>query len=224
MPEIAYNVIWDIWIRYWNDGHINQQRHHKLKSGQVVVEAGAYIGYYSLKMAQDVGASGRIIAVEPVEENREIILKNITANGIENITVLPYAIWNQPGTTVFYLTDRQKNSLLRSITHGRGTVRQIVVPTNTIDNIIREQNIPSPNLVIITVNGVEVQALLGMEQTLKNPDLHLVIAAKYVVDGQPTWEQVESILTEKGFKVILDREGFTKNEKPEQQAVVYACR
>ena len=55
VPEQAYNVTWDIWLRYWKGGHINQQRYYQLKPGDVVVEAGAYVGYYTLKMSQVVG-------------------------------------------------------------------------------------------------------------------------------------------------------------------------
>ena len=223
VPEGAYNVAWDIWLRYWKGGHIDQQRHYQLKPGDVVVEAGAYVGYYTLKMSQEVGPTGRVIAVEPVDENRNIILKNIEANDIQNVTVLPYAIWNEKGTVTFYLTDRQKNSLLPGLLRGKGKVREVVVPTVTIDSIVAETGIGTPDFVIITVNGVEVQALEGMDNTL-DKGASLVVAAKYVVKGVPTYHRVVALLEERGYRVIRDHYGFTKNENPEQQAVIYASR
>jgi FkbM family methyltransferase len=221
VPEGAYAVAWDIWIRYWNDGHINQQRYYQLSEGDTVVEAGAYIGYYTLKMSQAVGPRGHVIAIEPVEENRQIILENIRANHIQNVTVLPYAVWNEKGSRVFHRANRQKNSLSLQSLSGKGRIHSRTVPTSTIDEIIGETSISTPDLVIITVNGVEVEALQGMERTLEK-GTNLVIAAKYVIDGVPTYERVTTLLQEKGYQVILDRYGFTKIENPDRHAVVYA--
>jgi FkbM family methyltransferase len=223
VPEEAYNVVWDIWLRYWRGGHIDQQRYYRLKPGDIVIEAGAYIGYYTLKMAQAVGLTGHVIAVEPVEENRSIIRKNIKANDICNVTLLPYAVWNGKGTTTLYLTDRQKNSLLPGLLRGKGRVRKVTVPTTSIDDIVLEMSDRAPNFVIITVNGAEVKALEGMNRTLEK-DVHLVIAAKYVVQGEPTYQRVATLLEERGYHVILDHFGFTKNENPKRHAVVYASR
>lgn len=223
VPEGAYNVAWDIWLRYWKGGHINQQRCYQLEPGNIVVEAGAYVGYYTIKMSQAVGPAGRVIAVEPVDENRDIILKNIEANNIQNVTLLPYAVWNEKGTVTFYLTDRQKNSLLPDLLRGKGKMHEITVPTATIDSIVEETGISAPNFVIITVNGAEVEALEGMSNTL-DKGVHLVVAAKYVVKGVPTHQRVVALLEERGYRVIRDHYGFTKNENPKQQAVIYASR
>jgi FkbM family methyltransferase len=223
VPEEACAVAWDIWLRYWRNGHIDQQRHYQLKNGDVVVEAGAYIGYYTLKMSQVVGPKGQVVAVEPVEENRRIIKKNLKANDIHNVIVLPYAVWNEKGTTVFHLTNWQKNSLLPEPLRGKGRIHTRNIPTNTIDQIIVETGISTPDFVIITVNGVEVEALQGMSQTLEK-GTHLVIAAKYVIGGVPTYQSVTKLLQSQGYEVILDHYGFTKNENPDEHAVVYAWK
>ena len=118
--EDAYNVAWDIWLRYKNGGHIDQQKKYKVSSGDIVLEAGAYIGYYSLKLSEDVGPEGRVISVEPMPNNRKIIEKNIEANQIKNITVLPYAVSDSQGSMDFYTTERQKNSLLQGIAQAKG--------------------------------------------------------------------------------------------------------
>lgn len=221
VPEEACAVAWDIWLRYWRDGHINQQRYYQLEKGDTVIEAGAYIGYYTLKMSQTVGPKGQVIAIEPVDENRQVILENLKANDIHNVTVLPYAIWNKKGSTTFHLTNRQKNSLVTDPIRRKGRIYTRTVPTSTIDEIIAETGVPTPDLVIITVNGVEVEALQGMKRTLEK-GTNLVVAAKYVIDGLPTYQPVTAILRENRYEVILDHYGFTKNEDPENHAVVYA--
>lgn len=222
IPVEAYNVAWDIVLRYWRDGHINQQRCYKLKAGDIVIEAGAYVGYYTIKMANLVGPEGRIIAIEPVDENREIIVRNLAANHINNVTVLPYAIWNKKGTSEFHLTDRQKNSLLADLLGDRGPIHSRSVPTNTIDNIVAELGIDYPELVIITINGAEIEALEGMSHLLDQHKSHLVVAAKYKRGEEPIYRSVVALLEENGYQLTLDHYGFVKNEDPEQQAVIYA--
>lgn len=139
------------------------------------------------------------------------------------MTLLPYAVWNEKGFTTFHLTNRQKNSLTPKPLQGKGNIRQEIVPTNTIDEIVAEIGVDIPNLVIITVNGVEVEALQGMERIL-DEGTNLVIAAKYIINGTPTYQLVTTLLEKKGYNFILDHYGFTKNESPENHAVIYASQ
>ena len=110
-------------------------------------------------------------------------------------------------------------SLIQYVEKGEFTPE--LFQLSTIDEIIAETGVPTPDLVIITVNGVEVEALQGMKRTLEK-GTNLVVAAKYVIDGLPTYQPVTAILRENRYEVILDHYGFTKNEDPENHAVVYA--
>ncbi len=222
VPVAAYKVAWDILHRYWQGGQCNQQAHYTLKPGDTVVEAGAFMGYYTLKAAQDVGPSGHVICIEPVEGNRALITRNLRANGVQNVTVVPCAVSNEKTTANFYVQNWQKNSLSPDVC--KGDTREIRVEVNTIDDIVAERGIGSPSLVILTVNGFELEALQGMEAVLEGSNVNLVVAAKYVVNGRPVLDTVLEFLHTKGYEVILDRYGFVKNEDPRRQAVVYARR
>jgi len=222
IPVVAYKVAWDILHRYWQGGQCNQQAHYHLQPGDTVIEAGAFIGYYTLKMANDVGPNGRVVCIEPVKDNRDIILRNLEANGIRNVTVLPYAVAEERREATLYIEKWQKNSLASEVCKGEG--REIRVKVETIDNLVAELGISSPNLVIITVNGLEFEVLQGMKKVLEEADPHLVIAAKYVVGKEAVLDCVLEFLSSMNYDVILDRYGFVKNEDPERQAVVYASK
>ncbi len=133
VPVAAYKVAWDILHRYWQGGQCNQQAHYALKPGDTVVEAGAFMGYYTLKAAQDVGPSGHVICIEPVEDNRALITKNLRANDVQNVIVVPCAVSNKKTTAAFYVQNWQKNSLSPDVC--KGDTREIRVEVNTIDDL-----------------------------------------------------------------------------------------
>lgn len=220
VPEEAFGAAWDAWLRYWSKGIIDQQRYYKLKPGDVALEAGAYIGYYVIKMAQTVGPGGRVIAVEADQENVKIVRRNVEANDLQNVSVVPQGVWNSSGKIAFHKSTRQKNSIVPEVLRGRATV-PYTIETNTIDGILERFGLARADFVILTVNGAEIEALKGMPNTLK-AGCHLAIAAPYMRNGQPSYPVVVGMLKQRGYAIELDHEGFFRNRDPKMQAVVYA--
>lgn len=61
-----------------------------VKSKDTVIDIGANMGYFSVYFSKWVGNEGTVFAVEPVEEVRNILVKN--TRKIKNIKILPYAL------------------------------------------------------------------------------------------------------------------------------------
>jgi FkbM family methyltransferase len=61
-----------------------------IKPGYVVIDIGANVGYYSVIFSKLAGKSGKVYSVEPVDQFREILIKN--TRKLNNITILPYAL------------------------------------------------------------------------------------------------------------------------------------
>ena len=61
-----------------------------IKEGDVVIDLGANLGYYSRIFSKLVGISGTVYCVEPVELYRSILKKNCKHCG--NLVILPYAV------------------------------------------------------------------------------------------------------------------------------------
>src|SRR5438132_1369419 len=57
--------------------------------GDVVVDAGAHIGLYTLRAATKAAT---VVAVEPDPSNRSLLERNIRLNGFSNIIVVPKAL------------------------------------------------------------------------------------------------------------------------------------
>lgn len=76
-------------------------RHH-VRPGDVCVDAGANVGYFSILLARQVAPNGKVIAVEAAPRAVERLRGNIALNNAE-VTVVQSAITAQQGEVTFYL-------------------------------------------------------------------------------------------------------------------------
>lgn len=86
-----------------------------VKKGDVCVDIGANLGYFSVPFSHWVGAAGKVLAVEPVPIFREVLRKNIERFALDNVTILPFALGDADGQTV-YLGTPEVAGVVR---HGR---------------------------------------------------------------------------------------------------------
>ena len=64
-----------------------------IKPGDIIIDIGANMGYYTRIFSGATGKNGTVWAVEPIPLYRELIVKNINYNS--NIIILPYALGNR---------------------------------------------------------------------------------------------------------------------------------
>lgn len=69
-----------------------------VKKGDVVIDLGANLGYYSRNFARLVEKSGHVYSVEPVEMYRDVLKKN--TGRFSQVTILPYAIGENDGEQI----------------------------------------------------------------------------------------------------------------------------
>jgi FkbM family methyltransferase len=75
-----------------------------VQEGSVCVDAGANIGYFSLLLAQRVGSSGKVIAIEAAPGTVRRLRANLALNGATGIVdVVEAACASQKGEITFYL-------------------------------------------------------------------------------------------------------------------------
>lgn len=133
-----------------------------LKPGDVVMDAGANIGFFSLLMACLVYPDGLVYAIEPGPNNLDKLDQNRKLNNRQReICILPFALAQQLGQYDFYLSpDSGDNCLARHPT----TVGQVEVRTYTIDALYAEKNLRKPVLIKLDIEGSERNALRGANE------------------------------------------------------------
>ena len=77
----------------------------EINEGDVVLDIGANIGYYTLLAARLVGPTGQVIAFEPDQTNFALLRKNVEANGYRNVVLVNKAVSDHNGTAELFLND-----------------------------------------------------------------------------------------------------------------------
>ncbi|MBU5574844.1 MAG: FkbM family methyltransferase [Candidatus Aenigmarchaeota archaeon] len=62
--------------------------YNDIKKGDIVIDAGAYIGLFTLYASKKVGKNGLVIAYEPDPENYKNLLENIKLNKCKNVKLI----------------------------------------------------------------------------------------------------------------------------------------
>ncbi len=104
------------------------------RPGMTVVDVGANLGYYSLLASRLVGASGRVVALEPNSENCRLLLSSLRMGGVTNVQLIPVAADTEAGWA-YYSTHVGSNGGLiedQDLLKHPGTV----VPTLRLDDIV----------------------------------------------------------------------------------------
>jgi len=69
-----------------------------LRPGDVFLDLGAHVGFYALLAARWVGASGRVLAVEPEPTSRARLLRHVADNGLAQVEVIEVGVSEQDET------------------------------------------------------------------------------------------------------------------------------
>lgn len=141
-----------------------------IKEGDVVVDVGANIGYYTLLFAKLVGPSGKVYAFEPHPENFQILKKNILENGYRNVILEKKAVSSKNGIEKLYIDKDMatRHSFLKSFVT---TSKFVEVDTITLDSYFGKKKV---DFVKIDVEGYEFQVLKGMNDLMDNKEICII--------------------------------------------------
>lgn len=116
-----------------------------LVAGDVFLDVGANVGFYSLLAASRVGPTGRVVALEPDPGVLPYLTKTLTRNSAD-VEVYPIAIASQRGDMPFSASSDKRSRLAAS-----GNIR---VSADSLDNVCRQLNI-APTVVKVDIEGGE---------------------------------------------------------------------
>lgn len=175
----------------------------EIKNGNIVLDIGANIGYYSLVFSQLVGTNGQIFAFEPDPNNFALLKKNIEINNLKNVTVIQKAVSDVSKPLSLYLCDY--NHAQHRIYPSPRCNEKIIVESTTIDEYLSGKEFYNKiNFVKMDVEGAEYNVLEGMKKTLKsNPSLKILceFSPKQIREHKLEPEDVLDQLLRFGFKI-----------------------
>lgn len=180
-----------------------------LKKGEVVLDIGAHIGYYTLIAAKIVGDEGKVFAFEPAPDNYALLEKNVNVNGYRNVILEQKATSDKTGKLKLYLTGN--NTAMHRIYPSRYSVNSIEIDTIRLDDYFEDYS-GKIDMIKIDVEGAEWSVFQGMPQILqKNRKLRIFTefnpGSIREFGGKP--EEYLKLFLDQGFKL------YHINEKEE---------
>jgi FkbM family methyltransferase len=141
-------------------------------------DIGANIGHHSLFMSQH---ADRLFCFEPFAQVREEMLRKFRHAGVSNATVFPVALGAQNETAQFHPPTgaNQGTGTLAEELPGNASSSTISVEVVRGDDFFASHALPPISLVKMDVEGFEIQALEGLQQTIRRdrPPILMEISA-----------------------------------------------
>jgi len=149
-----------------------------------VFDIGANFGVHTALLAQLAGPRGRVFAFEPNAE----LLPNLalTVEGLDNVTLLRYALSDQDTESTFFVPPVSAMSSLADWTSTRQTAhprqmhsfrktRTMTVQQQRMDDLVTRGIVPVPNFIKCDVEGAELRVFRGGRETLDRVDAPVVL-------------------------------------------------
>jgi len=150
----------------------------KIHEGDVFIDVGANVGYYSLLASKLVGKYGRVIAIECIPQTAAILKINLCFASADNVILIDKAAWSSR-TRLQMLIPRGFYGQASAVGLHKGSIfDKVEVEAISLDEIIESLNIHKIKMLKIDVEGSELQVLEGGRKTLKKTKYIIVEISK----------------------------------------------
>ena len=196
-----YVYVFGVW-----EPSLSEWMAERLSPGDVVVDVGANVGYFSLLCAQSVGPAGRVIALEPVPAFAAALRADAESNGFTDVIELQeVAASDRIGTTEVYVADAS-NRGMSSTEPIPGYETSVTVPVVRAETCIDPACWSRVRLVKVDVEGDELRALVGMRNLLDALEAGAAVVVEVAGDRlEVRGETVEDVMA---FMSDLDFQAF----------------
>jgi FkbM family methyltransferase len=206
-PSLLLHGLWEPEVTNWLMA--------TLKPGDVFVDIGANIGYFTLLAAKLVGPQGGVVAVEAHPRMAELLRRNVIANRV-GATTWHRAAWSHPELLTFHMRARfAANSSAGSLDSASlaelGDTEELTEVQGTpVDDLLGQMH--RIDVIKIDVEGAETRVMQGLTRTIAaNPEVTVMFewspGQMKMLDDDP--EDLLAAFTDAGFRFRLIEDGLT---------------
>jgi FkbM family methyltransferase len=189
------------------ESHVTGWLQRTLRPGQVFVDVGANIGYFTVLGGQLVGQRGAVVAVEAHPDLAGLLRRNVISNGMrDRVAIWHRAAWSSTTTLAFhqrvhYAANSSVGSVgAEGLSELGDTEAQVDVQAAPVDDLLAGSR--QVDVLKVDVEGAEVHAFTGLARTLDaNPGLTVMFewAPEQLAQVGDTPEALVDLLAGYGF-------------------------
>lgn len=120
-----------------------------VRDGDTVIDGGANIGFFTIYLSQLVGETGKVIAIEPGENNLWKLEANVRLNHLKNVQIVRKPLWRNHDKVTLHM---RSHGGMNSLSPGNGFGRA------EIEACMLGDFLPA-RLIKLDIEGAEVAAL-----------------------------------------------------------------
>jgi FkbM family methyltransferase len=157
----AFLASYSIYKQYFEAGPIDGLKEF-VPPGALVIDVGANVGFFAVRFARWVGGSGKVIAIEPEQENFGRLLSALGRAGVlDRVQVIKAVAAAEPGTRFLEINPLHPADHKLSVDDSGTPVAAV-----TIDELARAEP-EKATLIKIDVQGAEMLVLRGSAEVLR---------------------------------------------------------
>lgn len=171
-----------------------------LQPGDVFIDAGANIGFFSVMAQQQVGPSGQVIAFEMMPQTADRLRQHFAMNALPSARIIENALSDTDGDVVIATSSASKFGQASISAEFSGDSARTIrheVKTVTLDSALAD--IGAIALIKMDLEGAEYGALQGAHAVLQR-------TAAIVFENNADDRRIPDLLTNMGF-IVEDLDG-----------------
>jgi FkbM family methyltransferase len=132
--------------------------------GNVCLDVGANTGFYSVVMAHLVGDTGRVHSFEPSKVFRELLVANLAANDLRNVSVYPIGLSAHAETGILHRT-RDTATQLAGV-HPADKSADETIELDSLDARAEALALTRLDFIKLDIDGGEADFFAGAQRTM----------------------------------------------------------
>lgn len=154
-----------------------------IKEGDIILDAGAHVGTFTVLSCKAVGEKGLVVAVKPFPKNFDKLKRNVELNQCKNVVLLNKALWDKDGEMLGL--------------EGEGVAVKVSKSSNivwsiSLETLLKEYHI---NKIKMDIEGSE-------RIVIPSTNLDSINKIAMEVHGEKIYDLIYNSLTSQGFNII----------------------
>ena len=178
-------------------------------TGKNCYDIGSHVGILTIFFAKSTGDTGRVIAFEPNPETYLKMKKNTELNDLNNVALFNIGIGKKHEkrelfARYHYSGSGSMDEHIKTAIVSQGNTKKFEVEVYCLDKFIDKNKLPKADFIKIDIEGMEYNALLGMQETLQRfkPALYIEVHGVNFENKTKNIEKIVKFLDMKEYTIF----------------------